>query len=133
MMTKELERQTFQILLALGAMVPLLGGFRDVLVGLPEFLSPDYIDLDSHYVFMSGVLMAIGAGYLSCVAHPELKTQRIRLLSALIFTGGLCRLLAWTSAGQPSNIMMFALFMEVAVAPLLTMWQGRIAKRYGTK
>jgi hypothetical protein len=82
--------------------------------------------LASHERYLSGLLLAIGLAFWTTVWDIEGKTARFRLLTALVVIGGISRLvgvafgdtLSWSSGG--------ALAMELLVAPLLCLWQGRV-------
>lgn len=87
-------------------------------------------DLDSHFRYLSGIFLAIGIGFASCVPRIERKAGRFRLLGALVVAGGLARLASLAVAGAPSTPHLFGLGMELGVVPLLIAWQGRVAKRY---
>jgi hypothetical protein len=99
----------------------------------PDFLRLDPpwpTDLDSHFRFLSGVFAAIGVGFYSTVPSIERKGRRFRLLCALIFAGGLARLLSLGIAGAPSLGHLAGLVMELGVVPLLALWQARVARRF---
>jgi hypothetical protein len=86
-------------------------------------------DLDSHFRYLSGLLLAIGIGFASCIAGIERKTKRFRLLALLVFAGGLGRLISLASAGVPGSGHLFGLAMELGAVPLLVLWQARVASR----
>ena len=131
---RETERRALQLVVALGCLVPILGGAAGVAEG-PEMLrgidGNVPADLDSHYRYLSGLLLAAGIALASCVAGIERKTARFRLLALLVFVGGLGRLLSLTLAGTPSGPHLAGLAMELAGLPLLVLWQARIASRSG--
>jgi hypothetical protein len=49
---------------------------------------------------------------------------RIRFLTALVVIGGLARLLGVTLGDMPTLSVIAALAMELAIAPLLCLWQA---------
>ena len=119
-----------QAVVAVLALIPTLTGAAGVLLG-PDFLRLDPpwpADLDSHFRFLSGIFLAIGIGFFSTVRRIETKTGRFRLLAALVFAGGLARLLSLLVAGMPSAGHLLGLGMELVVVPLLVVWQARIAR-----
>lgn len=126
------ERRLLQYLVAVLALIPISAGFAGVLLG-PSFLGvedPPPADLDSHLRFLSGFFMAAGIAFWSCIPDIEHKTERFRLLALFTVLGGLARLLSLTEAGLPSAGHVIGLGMELAVVPVLVLWQARIARSY---
>lgn len=125
------EMRALQIVVALLALIPTLSGAAGILLG-PDFLGLDPpwpADLDSHFRFLSGVFLAVGIGFYTTIPGIDGRTGRFRLLAALVFAGGLARLLSLFVAGPPSAGHLAGLLMELAVVPLLVLWQARIATR----
>jgi hypothetical protein len=124
------ERRTLQVVVALLAAVPVLAGLEGIVSG-PAFTgvaAPWPTDLDSHMRFLSGVFLAIGIAWYSCIPGIEAKTRRFRLLAALTVCGGLARLASAFIAGAPSAGHRFGLVVELLIVPLLVLWQARIAR-----
>ena len=118
-----------QGLVALLALIPTSAGLAGIVLG-PDFLRLDPpwpADLDSHFRFLSGVFIAIGLGFYSCIPAIETKGPRFRLLAALVFSGGLARLLSLAIAGAPSAGHLVGLGMELVVVPYLVVWQARLS------
>ncbi len=110
------------------ALVPILAG-GVLAAGGAEFLVPSPNGAaDSHIRYLSGLLLGIGLAFWSCIPAIEHKTQRFRLLTAIVFVGGLARLCGLLTGGSPSPITCGALVMELAVTPLLCWWQSVVAK-----
>ena len=125
------ERGLLQLAVALGCVVPLLAGGAGLAHG-PGMLKgvgdPVPADLDSHYRYLSGLLLAVGLGFASCIPRIEAKTARFRLLACLVFIGGLGRLVSYSAVGIPGGGHVFGLGMELIAAPLLVVWQARVAR-----
>lgn len=125
-----IERRLLQAAVALGCVVPLLAGGSGMIEG-PAFLSgvgsEVPADLDSHFRYLSGLLLAIGLAFASCIPGIERKTARFRLLALLVFVGGLGRLLGLVASGTPGAGHVFGLVMELGTVPLLVLWQARVA------
>ena len=85
--------------------------------------------LDSHVRYLSGLLLAVGLGFWSTVPRLARQGARFRLLTAIVVTGGLGRLLGVLLHGWPPPPMLFGLVMELVVTPCLCAWQGWIAAR----
>jgi hypothetical protein len=88
------------------------------------------ISAESHFRFLSGLLLGIGLCFWSTLPAIEAKTNRFRLLTLLIVIGGLGRLVGLGLTGLPSLFMIGGLIMELIVTPVLCLWQTRVANRY---
>ncbi len=124
------EKRTLQIAVAVACLVPISAGATGVLMG-PRLVGSDLLvapDLDSHFRYLSGLLLAIGLGFVSTIPRIELRGARFRLLTGLVVVGGIGRLLSLLSIGAPSPVMVAALGMELVVTPGLALWQYRIAR-----
>lgn len=122
-------KRSLQAVVAVLAVTPVATGIAGVLLG-PDFLGLDPpwpADLDSHFRFLSGVLLAMGLAWWSCVPGIERKTGRFRLLAFLTVTGGLARLVSLVLSGKPSTGHLFGLAVEVLAVPPLAAWQARLA------
>ncbi len=127
------ERRLLQGVIAGLGLVPVGAGAAGVLLG-PGFLDLDRpwpVDLDSHFRYLSGLFLAAGLAFWSCVPAVERRGARFRLLGALVVAGGLARLLSLLSAGSPSAGHLAGLLLELAVVPLLLVWQRRIERQAG--
>jgi len=122
-------RRSLQIAVALLALVPIGAGLAGVLLGPGMVAATTSVPLDSYFRYLSGLLLAIGLGFWSCVPNIERKTGRFRLLTFLVFIGGLGRAVSLETAGLPDVPMLFGLIMELAVTPALCLWQGLDARR----
>ena len=125
------SKQMLQATVAVLALIPLLSGLGGIVLGPRLFgVQPPWpADLDSHLRFLSGVFLAVGIGFCSCVPSIETKTGSFRLLAALVFCGGLARLFSLIVAGAPSAGYLFGLGMELVAVPLLVLWQAKVSSR----
>jgi hypothetical protein len=126
------ERLALQITVAIGSVVPIGAGAAGVLLG-PAMIGPDRAaggDLDSHFRYLSGLLLAIGFAYVSTIPRIETHERRFRWLTFIVVVGGFGRLASLLMAGAPSLIMRAALVMELIVTPALALWQRRVARRW---
>ena len=126
----ERERKYLQRTVAVLALVPVSAGLFGVLFG--PALTGDQVSVsaDSHFRYLSGLLLGIGIAFWSTVPAIEEKTGRFRLLAFLAVIGGLARLTGLLLTGIPSLYMLGGLFLELVVTPILTLWQTRIANAY---
>ena len=123
------SKPLLQIAVALCSLVPIAAGGAGVLLGPVLVAGADARDLDSHFRYLSGLLLGIGLAYATGVPGIERKRVRFLLLGGIVFIGGLGRLWSLLSVGAPSPVMLFALAMELVVTPLLTLWQLRISQK----
>ena len=122
------QRRLLQATIAILAMLPVFAGLAGVVMG-PAFLGEHNppTDLSSHTRFLSGLFLAFGIGWYSCIPAIEKKTERIRLLAILTFSGGLARLFSLVGDGVPSAGHLLGLSMELVAVPCLVVWHGRVA------
>jgi hypothetical protein len=127
-----MEKRLLQIVVAIACLVPLSTGGRSVLFG-PGFLrgvTAVPVDLDSHFRYVSGIFLALGIAFATCVPGIERKGARFRLLGMMVVAGGLARLWSLATVGVPSQGHVFGLAMELGVVPLLMAWQWRVERRF---
>lgn len=125
-----MERRLLQIAIVIGSFVPVGAGLSGVLLGPGILGDAASAASDSHFRYLSGLLFGIGLAFLSCVPEIERRTLLVRVLTAIVMTGGLGRLFGLMVTGYPGLPMCLALGMELAVTPALCLWQSRIASRY---
>lgn len=127
-----------KILLQAAMIVTLAVPFGAAAISLvqgPTWLDPQATatDLDSHFRYLSGLFGMMALLMLSCVPDVEHKGPRMRLLGALIVAGGLARLASLVVVGRPSDAHLGALGIELAIVPLLMLWQARVARRFASE
>ena len=124
------EKRLLQQAVGIAAIVPIAAGLYGVLFG--QALTNENVSIsgDSHFRYLSGLLLAIGLCFWSTIPGIEEKTDRFRLLTLLVVLGGLARLLGLALTGIPSLVMLGGLVMELVVTPVLCLWQTRVANRY---
>ncbi|MFZ0847414.1 MAG: DUF4345 domain-containing protein [Pseudolabrys sp.] len=123
------KRFMLQLSVAVGGLVPVIAGAAGVFLG-PNFVG-ESVDAagDSHFRYLSGLLLALGLGFWSTIPRIEEMGPRFRLLTFIVFVGGLARLLSLAIVGIPTVGMLCALPMELGVTPLLCWWQWRLSRR----
>ncbi|MFN0218415.1 MAG: DUF4345 domain-containing protein [Hyphomicrobium sp.] len=127
------ERRVLQIAVAIAACVPVTAGLAGVAFGPSVFDSGVYgVSLDSHVRYLSGLLLGLGLAFWSFIPRIESATKPARILTLMVFIGGIARLLSLALHGAPSAGMLFGLGMELVVTPLLCLWQGRVARIAGS-
>ncbi len=132
-MKRETERRLLQLSVAAGSFVPLSMGGMSVVRGadvLKGVTGTGPADLDSHYRYLSGLLLGIGLTFVASIPRIEVKGTVFRTLGALIFVGGVGRLISLIVTGAPNAPHLFGLGMELVVTPLLVLWQARVEREY---
>jgi hypothetical protein len=122
-----MQRRALQFAMVLAGCVPVLGGGVGVWEGAAAFGRWPGAAADSQDRYLSGLLLAIGLVYWGLIPAVERRGAAIRLLTLIVFLGGLARLAGVIWVGDPGSIR-WALAMELGVAPLLCVWQARLAR-----
>ena len=127
----DLERRLMRIVVGVACMVPILAGLAGLVLGpsMAGGATVIVVDQDSHFRYLSGLLLGIGLGFMSTIPRIEWHRSRILLLSGIVVVGGLGRLISLLVLGLPAAPMLAALVMELVVTPALCIWQMRLAAR----
>jgi len=124
------QKRALQICVAVLAAIPLSIGAAGVATGTNYLgAAGPTIDLDSHFRYLSGIFMALGVVFCSCVPNIELKGARFGLAASLVFAGGIGRLVALLAMGAPTWPHLAGLGLELGVVPALALWQRRVAQQ----
>jgi uncharacterized protein DUF4345 len=123
-----MERKLLQIVLALAGLV--VGGFglAGVFFGATFTEFSGNVVMDSYIRFLKGMLLAIGLIYWSSISQVERHSERISLVTFILVLGAVPRLMAVIGHGVPTIGIMVGLVGELIAAPLLWMWQRRVAR-----
>jgi hypothetical protein len=124
------ERKLLQRTTAVVGLIPVGLATWHIIFG-PAVIDPRIVEgpFASHFRYLSGLLLAIGLLFWSTVPGIEDKTNRFRILTLIVFVGGLSRLFGLLMTGQPGLGTMGGLTMELVVTPLLCLWQARVASK----
>jgi hypothetical protein len=122
-MSYSLERRLLQFSIAAAGMVPVAAGFEGLISGLG---APGLFE-DSHYRYLSGILLAIGAAFWWTIPRIDDQGRVVRLVTFLVVVGGLARLGAAFASGGGLAVD-FALVMELVVTPALCLWRERVER-----
>ncbi|KQS83893.1 MULTISPECIES: DUF4345 domain-containing protein [unclassified Rhizobium] len=123
------QRRLLQVTIAVLALLPVFAGLCGVVTGAGFLgVTAGPADLDSHVRFLSGLFLAFGLSWYTCIPAIEKKTERIRFLAILTVCGGLARLASLVIAGVPSTGHVLGLCMELLVVPALVVWHARVSR-----
>jgi hypothetical protein len=125
------ERFLLQICVAVGGVIPVAAGAAGILLG-PDFVNTTVgLATDSHFRYLSGLLLGIGIAFWSTIPRIEENGSRFRLLTFVVVVGGVGRLFSLGAIGIPSSVVLGAVAMELGVTPLLCLWQWRVSSVRG--
>lgn len=131
-MTAGTSRRLLQVAVALFGCVPVFAGLAGVILGPGMTQDAGSASLDSHVRYLSGLLLGIGLVFWWNIPRIERVGPLFRVLTLIVFVGGLGRLLGVAMHGLPPGPMLFGLVMELVVTPALCLWQARVSSG-GTK
>lgn len=123
------SRKGLQSTLAILATVPMISGLSEVLRGADGAPgdSPEVsATVDGELRYANVFKIAVGPVIMSQLGTVESSTVVNKAL-ATVFIGGLARLLSWRQRGRPHPNSVVAVGLEVAVVPVLMVWQRRLA------
>jgi hypothetical protein len=123
-----MEKRLLQIAVAVAGLVPVGAGAAGALLGPAMQNQIGDAALDSHYRYLSGLLLGIGLLFWSTIPKIEREGARFGLLTAIVVIGGFCRALGALIMGPPGVIMSLALVMELVVTPALYLWRQRVGR-----
>lgn len=126
-----ISRRLLQLTVIVLSAVPIGAGASGLLLG-PALVgaASGGTDLDSHFRYLSGLLLGIGLLFCATVPRIERRTGWFRLGTAIVVCGGLGRLLSLLQLGPPSAPHLVGLGLELVVVPLLALWQTAVARAF---
>lgn len=135
-MSPTAERRLLQTLVVIACAVPIFGGAAGMWFGANvtgNLDPPRATNLDSHFRYLSGLLLGLGLAFATCVPKVEASGGKFQLLGGMVVIGGIGRLISLLAFGPPAPEHLFALAMELGVVPALMLWQARIARQFRAK
>jgi hypothetical protein len=130
-MSPSWNRHALQAVIAIAGLVPVGAGLAGVLLG-PSFAGHAIAgaSLDSHFRYLSGLLLGIGLIFWALISTIERRGDLVRALTFIVFVGGLGRAVSLLQVGAPDGGMRLALIMELVVTPLICLWQFRVERAF---
>lgn len=95
--------------------------------GLPEATSEVNATLESNYRFFAALLVGVGAAFLTIAVKFEWANV-LWFVCAMVFIGGIARVISWALSGTPHVIMILLMVLELVIPPLLVVWHRWVAK-----
>ena len=118
-----MNKRLLQLSILIFGFVPVIAGGYGVITD-PLIQSDTIILSENHTHYLSGILFGIGIIFWSLIPKIEHKTREIRLLTLIVFIGGIARLSGTIFHGEFSSSIAFALTMELIITPSICLWQG---------
>ena len=122
-----MERKLLQVAFALAGLALVGFGFAGVFFGANFLDLSGNVVMDSYIRFLKGMLLAIGLIYWSSIPDIERHGERISLVTCILVLGAVPRLMAVIGHGVPTVGILISLAGELIAAPLLWLWQRRVA------
>lgn len=123
-----MECKLLRLAFALAGLVLVGFGFAGVFFGANFLDLSGNVVMDSYIRFLKGMLLAIGLVYWSSIPDIERHGERIALVTFILVLGAVPRLMAVIGHGVPTIGILIGLAGELIAAPLLWLWQRRIAR-----
>lgn len=122
------ERRLFQFVVLIASIVPILAGAAGAWLGPSMIVHGTTInpDLDSHFRYLSGLLLGIGIAFVTIVLDIDRRAREFWTLGLIVVAGGLSRALGFIIGGFPEPPHQLALMMELVVVPVLLLWLQRL-------
>ncbi len=119
-----------QLAVALLSLIPIGAGMAGAAFGMRVFDHASLLgaDADNLSRYLSGLLLGIGLAFLTTLPRIETEGVRFRLLTTIVFIGGITRLAGLILAGLPTKAIMIGLVMELLVTPALALWRERVER-----
>src|SRR5471032_742718 len=122
-----MERKLLQVAFAFAGLVLAGFGLAGVFFGANFMGLSGNVVMDSYVRFLKGMLLAIGLVYWSSIPDIERHGERVSLVTFILVLGAAPRLMAVIGHGVPTNGIIISLAGELIAAPLLWLWQRRVA------
>ena len=132
-----MRRRILQVILTMIGLILTITGFLGVIYGITDDFYGISVNsniqgniiLDSNLRFYAG--LSIGLGLIIFWLIPSIEKQKtiFRLISLVILTGGIGRVISMMMIGNPSTPFIIFTLLEL-LFPLLIFWQNKIAPSY---
>jgi Domain of unknown function (DUF4345) len=127
-----MSKLALQIIMALLAIIPVVTGLLGLLgVEDPYYAAagvPPIVLLDTNLRFYSGVWLGLGLALYWLIPRIETQSVLFRAIWAMIFVGGIGRLLSMMLLASPPFAFVAFTALEIVGAPLFILWQFRVSK-----
>jgi hypothetical protein len=124
------ERLLLQAVVTIAAAVPVAVGAAGILAS--DVMLGRYVGIgaDSHFRYLSGLLLGIGVAFWWAVPDIERRGGLFLALTLIVAAGGVARLYGALVTGAVGPAIALPLTMELVVTPLLCAWQHHLELRH---
>ena len=127
-----MSKRALQIVMGLLGIIPVATGLLGLLgVEDPVYVAagvPPIVLLDTNLRFYSGSWLGLGLALYWLIPTIERQTVLFRAIWAMIFIGGIGRLLSMTMLAWPPVAFVAFAALEIIGAPLFIWWQYRVSQ-----
>ena len=127
-----MSKLTLQIVMGLLGIIPVATGLLGLLGVEDPFYTaagvPPIVLLDTNLRFYSGVWLGLGLALYWLIPRIERQSVLFRAIWAMIFLGGIGRLLSMMLLASPPIAFIAFTALEIVGAPLFILWQFRVSK-----
>ena len=128
-----MSKIALQIVMGVLALIPVASGVLGLMgVEDPVYVAagvPPVVLLDTNLRFYSGVWLGLGLAFYWLIPTIERQTVLFRAIWAMIFLGGIGRLLSMTLLASPPVAFVAFTALEIVGAPLFIWWQSRVSNQ----
>lgn len=129
-----MNKRILQTILALIALVAIVTGMWSIISGVADKSNEisintnnsAHIIFDSNYRYYSGLWLGVGFALLWIIPTIEKQKSAFRLISCIIFIGGIGRIVSMLTLAPPHPLFIFFTVIEL-LFPLLILMQNRIS------
>lgn len=125
-------RRGLQGIMGILTIIPLVFGVLNFWIGAEMHLPAEHVNpnVDSHVRFQFTWFFGLAALFWYMIPRIEDHTTLFRIIVAVMFLGGLGRLLSMVQVGVPDAPIVAAMVLELLM-PVLIPWQSAVARRAG--
>jgi hypothetical protein len=122
-------RHGFQAFLALFGVIVVAISVAHLAIGPPAIIGSVAVNptMAGEDRFFAGMLLCFGIALLWCSRDVQRKRIYVNLLAAVLFVGGIGRLLAVVIDGPPHPFYVAMLALELAIPPLMVVTAKKVA------
>jgi hypothetical protein len=122
--------RALQIVVGLLGATAVVTGLVDI-IGGPEALPgvDGAVDetVDNAFRFNAAFWCALGVAALWLVPRLATETTAVRWVAGALFLGGVARAVSLIDVGEPHEMFVALMFVELLLPPVIVFWQSRLA------
>lgn len=122
-------KRSLQAVLGVLTIIPLVFGVLNFWLGAAMHMPAEHVtpNIDSHVRFQFTWFFGLAVLFWYMIPRIEDHTTLFRIIVAVMFVGGLGRLLSISQVGMPATPIVAAMVLELLM-PLLIPWQSAVAR-----